>query len=419
MTILESRQHWIIEPRHGFFAKDGRGWYAGSLNEAKSLGWILPTTLRGALCSAIGREREIANNNVMGKDEWLELKQQLQIVNSIAVRIPLQDNFQTAHRMWPAPADAVHFESSKAPNRLVAREPSVSLRDGSNHSSAEVSSLRLMTFSEHETDVETKPTTGPRWWDEHEFIHWLCGDPSKGPAADLSSLRQPHLRTDVHIKMDSKRETAETGSLWSHEFQETLTLDDNGSQVVRWGFGITFGFTNPTQDDLTPTTALLAGDRQIASVMEVTNLGDYPIELKKSAEKMQGIASLRIYAVTPSVFENGWYPDNFELQAGQLVGMVPGLNHPVTLIAASVQRPLPISGWDMAGKTARGGNARETRMACPPGSMWLIQRADGELFTPEDVQSLWLSHWGQGQEDGLGCIVAGLDQDTANAGPVN
>ncbi len=414
MTIVESRQHWIIEPRHGFFAKDGRGWYAGSLNEAKSLGWILPTTLRGALCSAIGREREITDNNVLRSEEWLELKQQLQIVNSVAVRIPLGNNFRVAHRMWPAPADAVHFESSKSPSRLVAREPSVSLRDGNTQSSAEVSSLRLMMFGENETDVETKPATGPLWWNEHEFIHWLCGDPSKGPTTDLSSSRQPQLRTDVHIKMDSDRQTAETGSLWSHEFQETVTLDDNGSQLFCWGFGITFDFKNPKQDELTPKTALLAGDRQIASVMKVDNLGNYPAELKKSAEQMRGIESLRIYAVTPSVFKNGWYPDNFELQAGRLVGMVPGIDHPVSLVAASVRRPLPISGWDMVGKTERGGTARETRLACPPGSMWMIQRADGELFTPEDVQNLWLSCWGRGQEDGLGCIVAGLDSNSMN-----
>ncbi len=106
---------WIVEPRHVFFAKDARGWFAGAGQQANSLPWILPTTLRGALCTAIGRELEQISNQLFTPQQWLDLKEKLQLLKMIALRAPVCNPFTIADRMWPSPADAVQLAGHNQP----------------------------------------------------------------------------------------------------------------------------------------------------------------------------------------------------------------------------------------------------------------------------------------------------------------
>lgn len=423
-------RHWILEPRHGFFAKDGRGWYAGASNRGNSLPWLHPPTLRGAICTAIGRELERGRPKVFAPSEWLALKDSLALSRVLALRAPVGIAFTPRHRMWPAPADAVHLASDQPPDRLVARRAKVALWD--RFDDPRVQAMRLLALERDGAEADVKPHRGAPWWSEGEFVNWLCGTPHAGPTAATAHGRQPAVRNDVHVRMTLDSWTADPGGLWSNEFRETLTRtainEDADTEalepvsVFRWAFA--FALASQRQDAAAarPSTATLAGDRHLASVLQSEPLDEFPALLGRTLEAERTIPRLRLFAVTPTVFNGGWCPDGFSIQGNDLVGSLPGITSPVRLLAAAVGRPVPLSGWDLAapepnatsgspgGRLPSGGGApRTTRLACPPGSMWLVQKLEEASFSPSEVQSLWLSAWGEGTAEGLGTFVAGLD----------
>lgn len=125
-------------------------------------------------------------------------------------------------RMGPAPADAIYLQGSTAPDRLVAKPADVEIWDACDD--PRTGALQLLTLDEATSDAGIKPERGPAWWTEAEFVDWLCGLPNAGPSARLAIGRQPHGRTDVHVKMSNDTETAEQGFLWANEFREALTI---------------------------------------------------------------------------------------------------------------------------------------------------------------------------------------------------
>jgi len=413
---------WVIEPRHGFFAKDARGWFAGAGYQANSLSWMLPTTLRGALCTAIGRELEAAQQTVFTPAEWLSLKSELYLDRVLAVRVALGKDFSTADRMWPAPADAVFLAGDSRPTALVAKTPEVAFWD--RHDDPALARLELLAIDEASSAGDAKPQSGPSWWTETEFAAWLSGNAEGGPDPRQAKSRQTASRTDVHVKMDNQTETADPGLLWAQEFRETLTprCDAQGTALDRWAFAVVFRLLNQRAQQVRPTVATIAGDRHLASIAPSEPLDTLPANLQMDIAAAGPLRRIRLYAVTPTVFENGWYPDGFVLDGDRLVGNLPGLpNIPVRLVTAAVPRPVPISGWDRAASSPRtpgehqdgGGMARFTRLACPAGSTWVLEKCDGQDFTPEEIVSLWLKQWGQDQADGLGLLVAGRDHPSA------
>jgi len=426
---LNKIKNWIVEPRHGFFAKDARGWFAGTGNHGNSLPWLYPTTLRGAICSAIGREIEQQHGRIFASDEWLALKGSLMLRQALAVRMPIGKSFSLEHRVWPAPADAVYLQGNHKPVRLLARPAEVSIWDSSDD--PRTRALHLLTLAEGAGNADAKPQRGPIWWTETEFVDWLCNTATAGPSANHSSSRQPLARNDIHVKMNAERDTAEAGFLWGNEFRETLTkgtgIDpshtdvSNASVVFRWAFGVSISIGREDAAAVTPQTALLAGDRNLASMTPVEEIAQFPMKYQAALQANPSLKRLRLYAIAPTVFKNGWCPDGFAINQDDLVGTLPGIEGTVRLVAAAVGRPVPISGWDLAVSESSSGNVprdrpkhssgapRNTQLACPAGSTWIVERVDRQPFNQADVRSLWLSTWGQGAADGLGVLVAGLD----------
>ncbi len=408
-------QHIVVEPRHGFFAKDGRGWYTGGGGQGSSLPWLYPTTLRGALCTSIGRLQEESGHPDLNPADWLSLKSSFEILRALAYRAPLGTEPRLQDRMWPAPMDAVFPDEQGIAVALRARPSSVTLLDDAP------GGLELLGLPS-EFQSNAKLARGPVWWTESEFVAWLSNAWSDSPRASQSRTRQPLSRSDVHVKMDPNTGAAEAGYLWSTVVRETLTPGDGGSgsqELHRWGFAMTVR-SKSGQALGVPEYSCLGGERQLADVKASSDLGVFPPALSSYLLGSPASLRIRVYAVTPTVFSNGWMPDGFVLQHGQVTGRMPGLDRELRMVTAAVSRPLSISGWEMAAtqsnstatgttpkrRESAGGAPKSTMLACPPGSMWLFEALDGTAFSADELERLWLCSWGQGREDGLGLMVA-------------
>ena len=416
---------YVLAPRHGFFAKDGRGWHAGSSGRARGLPWPMPQTVRGAVCTSIGRALESAAGKVHDAQQWLALKAQTRLTCMLALRAPAAAAaWRPEDRMWPAPADALHLEATdKEPARvarLVWQQPSESPRGLGPNDDAHLDAVRVGFV-----DTKNKPALGPPWWTDAEFTGWLLGKeaaapvppaPRCGRVVEVEEGRQPQGRTDIHVKMDADTGSAEPHMLWANDFRETLVRahgEGQRSGIHRWGIAVGLALDGRAASvSERMRAATLAGERRLADI-EATGqeVASCPGALTAAVGQANPTA-LRLYVVTPTVFEGGWLPDGFSLEDGQLVGPGPGGVGKVVLWGAMVPRAMPVSGWHLqsSAQGSDGTGPRDLSWAVPPGAVYGIRRADSQPFTAGQVRDLWLARWGDRGDDGFGRVVAGLDQ---------
>jgi CRISPR-associated protein Cmr3 len=396
-----------LVPRDGLFFKDGRGWYTSHSGRGHALDWPWPSSIRGALCTAVGRRQEAEKGSIHCKKEWRDLKVKVQPQRQLALRRELGKDWTRNHRMWPVPRDAVFLENNEAETkqckvtRLIPQEHLVA---GILSNAPKADSALWFPVLETEDEESIKPLTPPRWWNETTFVRWLRGEDVTA-TIHQGKADGPHMEKQarIHVVIDSDKQTAEKKGLYTTEIVETLQREKEGS--YEWAIGVEV----ETPEVTAPRLATLGSDRRPAFVEELedTPLFESPGNL---LEQIAGSKRLRLILVTPAKFEEGWLPDGFELKDNVYRGNLPEVEGEVILRSALVGRPINISGWDMAERRPKGTD----RMA-PPGSVYFFEKANGQAFTADEVQALWLANLGDRVEDGFGLVVPGIWQNQGDA----
>ena len=398
---------FAMTPRHGFVSRDARGWYAGGQSRSRSLPWLLPRTLRGAVCTALGRLQEQQGGGAKTRREWLDLKEVVRLTGALALRVRIdapEVEVGPQHRMWPAPADSVHADRATPPRRYSFRR----MQEGVHF--AEDAEHAAMDLDYAAVELAGKPASGPTWWTEAEFLRWLTVAPPLGPLADHPTrTRGPVRRQDVHVKRDATTATAEPGLLWGSEVRETLVR--RGLETYCWSAAVRLGLEGPLCGlSASLASATIGGERRLSSMaMLPSSLDAVPAELLAAAEAAKA-HRIRVYCTTPAIFGAGWLPDGFRAgrrPEGSIHAALPALR----LVGAIVPRPTPVSGWGM--QDGQAGAARPTHWAVQPGSVYVFEKVDGSPFTAPELRTLWLRQWGEQQDDGFGLFVAGLDPSVA------
>jgi CRISPR type III-B/RAMP module-associated protein Cmr3 len=202
------------------------------------------------------------------------------------------------------------------------------------------------------------------WLDECGLKRYLAGDDLQATdvhATDCFAVRED--RTGIGIDPDRLTADQDRGLIYSASFWRLLPgvcfygefdWPDDAPRV-------------PPIDQMLPAPLVLpwGGERRGVSVEQVT-----PFDWQ-SLEPALPNDNLITLLVTPGVFWNGkhrWKP-----------------REQGTLRAACVPKPLPISGWDMAGIAENGHQPRPrpTRFAVPAGAVYLWTR--GKQNTDEPI----------------------------------
>lgn len=367
----------VLVPRDGLFCKDGRGWYTSSTGRGHALEWPHPSTVLGALRSLWGRARERRQGVRFTPSDWPRQTADLRLGTCLTLRRPWGQDWSRTHRLWPAPADALIAEGGSV-LPLQPRAPQVQTMGIDDDPVRE--QLWTACCPRH------KPLRGRPWWDEQTFVNWLCGT-SPGTLQDLALVR----RIQTHVAMCSSSGTARDKYLYSHDLIETIEQD------WQWGIGCRLCVDDVGNVDV----ATLGGDRRLAAV-EITDASIFAAPESLNDAFARSCKGLRIIVVTPAAFARGWLPDGFEQVEGAYRGRLPGIDAELVLRAAFVNRPITVSGWDMAKSQAKPS----TRMV-PPGSVFAFERYDGGDFTRAHARALWLATIGDRQDQGFGTIVPG------------
>ncbi len=382
--------HLALVPRDGYFFKDGRGWSgggAGGGGRGTALEWPYPTTLRGALRTAYGFACLDREQRPFTPEDWRARTQGLSLSAVVALRRRFgPSTWQPAHRVWPAPADALCVEGQAHVRWLRPRALPAGVRTLGRDDDPAREALALPWLPEG----TGKPEPTPRWWSEADFALWLAGQTVRKAAQD-ERLSLPS-RLEVHLALQPATQTAEESMLFTTPRTETLT----GRPAHEWGLGLRACLP----PDFAAREVPLGADRRPAWVEKIApELFDPPAALETSWSAPS--AGLRLVVVTPGEFD-GWRLPGFTARGREYRGTLPGLAGDFVLRAACVPRSVSVSGWDMA-----RGRPKPLRRLVPAGAVYFLARASSGGVSFEEARKLWLAQLGAGREDGLGCVVPG------------
>ena len=379
--------------RDGLFFKDGRGWHTSASGRGHALDWPWPSTVLGALRAAWGRACEADTGEALEGEAWPRRTSGLRLAATLALRSPLPTHdgawaedrtWRVEDRVWPAPRDAVWLEGRARARRL---DPAPNL--GLPTLGRDDDPARESLWRAHLDEVE-KPLPGARWWTEDQFADWLAGRPvtDHRPHRSLG----PSRRLQVHVGIAGEQLTADDGVLFSHEVVETL---DRGAE---WALGVEVSLP----EGRLPPTLTLGSDRRIVQAEPLDGaVFEPPARLMQAFRG--GVPGLRLVAVTPSCFAQGWLPDGLLPQEGAIRGRLAGLDGEVVLRSALVPRPLHVSGWDMASRRPKA-----TDRMVAPGAVYFLARTDGRPFGEVDALAMWLAALGRRTDEGFGRVVPGV-----------
>lgn len=383
MTTTTTRL--ALVPRDGFFAKDGRGWHTSASGRGHGLDWPWPSTVLGALRSLWGRGEETRTGTTFTPDDWRSRTQQIRLGRTLVLRREHGAAWRAEDATWPVPLDALWLEGRADVHRLDPVQP-IAPTLGRDDDDAREALWRPVP------DDAQKPLASPRWWISEEFISWLAGKPVSVRKEALVTTR----RVQVHVGIRPEELTSDDGVLFSHDVVETL--DPTGE----WALGVEVAL--PAGE--LPKVATLGSDSRLSRVESLsTTLFEPPASVLGAFRASS--TGLRLVAVSPLCFEKGWLPDGLANTNGEYRGKVAGSE--VILRAAFVPRPIHVSGWDMA-----KAEPKPTSRMVPPGSVYFLERADGQPFGEAEANSIWLAAIGARTDEGFGRVVPGVWRPTRN-----
>lgn len=376
MTITT---HLALYSRDGFFCKDGRGWYGAGGGSGHGLPWPWPSTVRGAVCTLWGR----AHQAVVEQQGWLRATASIALGSTLAMW--RGRGAGRLERRWPVPADVAYVRPSNGgpgEARYLHPAPSSIATLGRDD---DLARERLWIAPAIDRG---KPGARPRWWTEDELIAWLAHSPLSAEPAVAAG--HPAQRRVTRAAIEPATQTVIDSALFSHDVVETVEPDGE--------WAIAAEVASP--DAQFANTATLGSDRRLARVDTIARAAfDPPASLTTASATAS--PGLRLLVVTPAIFAAGWLLDGLVADGDQYRGQLAGLPPEVVLRAAITTRPVAISGWDMAASAPRA-----TNLAVAPGSVYFLQRADGEPFTATDMRLLWLTALGLRTAEGFGRVVA-------------
>lgn len=353
----------IIEPRDTLVLGDGRSIGESVANRSIDVPW--PSTLAGTLRTEAGRDPQswLFHANPNEARGW-------------AVRGPLlvelDQSGTLAHFLFTVPKDGVFFEreGGGVDLRSLTPVPDRGLTDLPDD-------LQRVSFRGEGSPA--KPAKGTtRYWSWEMMRHWLQSPTDVPNWKDPRGLTTPLRDKRISVAIDSTRRTTIEGNLFEVEHVLYATQD---RRFALWG---------EVDRSLSDRAVSLGGERRLSFLRTSADYAP-PAPPEEVLQKIEETGKARLILATPAVFDQGYRPS-----------AIPG----ATLIAAAVDRPQVISGWDWASR-----RPKPARRTAPAGSVYWVEitQSDRRAW----VHDRWLrslSSDEQDQKDGFGLTLVGAYQ---------
>jgi CRISPR-associated protein Cmr3 len=324
----------------------------------------------------------------------------------------------------PAPMNALIYrevdpetgDALKGPKHLkvLNLRPMDALPDGAGcdlpaPAEAAASHLRPLAITQ-----DVKAETGYSLWRWADLEGWLCGE-----AVMPTKIAPPATDERVHVALDTERQTAEEGMLFTVEYRaleggdnrirEPKDGEDKSTPYAHWTLHLRGQFPALPQHLRTH----LGGERRpvTATVLEDREQ-DWLRPSKKIRDEFVKSKRVCFMLVTPAIFGEGWKPKWLtELEAGHAIEHGPAGMPQLAgakVVGAAVGRAEAVSGWNY---DVRKRGPKATRRMAPAGSVYFLELP--EALTEDAFDELWLKPLSDAEldrNDGYGMAVWGVWQ---------
>jgi CRISPR-associated protein Cmr3 len=244
--------------------------------------------------------------------------------------------------------------------------------------------------------VIRKPPKDFHFWPKEAVLAWLEGN-LPGQIPQITGLPEEER---IGIQTD-ERGKAEEGKLYAARFRafEERHKDRTRQEyalLVRAKLADGNGFA---------TTGTLGGERRLTTVeMVEDNAEIWPRCPESLKQKLRETKKVRMVLATPAQFTHGWKPGWIGASGSGVEHLPAGIaNVELKLVAAAIDRRVPVSGWGL-----REGKPRPIRWLVPAGSVYFFKVMAG------DPSALYEKAWMKpmsddesARRDGLGLALWG------------
>lgn len=375
-------QKWLISPRDPLIFRDGKPFTTAPGSRAETMAMPFPSTLAGAVRTLAGLDPATGKFN----PDRIEFLLSKQIFAPLLVE--LDQNEQIIKYFFPAPADAVLFNTSDPAK--AERYNLLPLDIGANF--ADLKDLKICgPIKKIKEKPHSKP---PAFWDWDHFNKWIAG-PIDNDTLVLKELGTQGLTIEVrtHVRIEAQTQVADDGGLFQTSGLEFNILDKQPEEHYRLKDCRRFGLLVLSDGDLSDGTNFLGGESRIVQWHEVKGK-PLPCETCPGPIRQDILkhGTCRLILITPAVFNKGNLPTWLIDQFG------------VTVEAVSNHRYEAVSGWDYKEK-----QAKPTRKLMPAGSVLFlsIPKEKRDQF----IDGVWfktISDDDKARQDGFGLALLGV-----------
>lgn len=369
----ESTRYLRLTPLSPLIARDSRPFGAGQGNRVRSMDWISPSVIAGAVRTAVWKANDTLTPEQL---KTIEVYGGFPVLNE---RIYL-----------PRPLDALIHKTDKATGTTDV----LRIRPMDGNAGVRMPHASLVpSASVGMPEEDFKPESGDAFWPLETMVEWLGCEDDKPVSMKLDGLPAPvkEDRTNVTILPESgAAEDARLFTTTGLDFVRKPHEDTSEGRLsqMRIGVRVNFGEHAPLPERL---IVPLGGERRLAEVR--TAEADKGFWEAPKGLSWAGKKGLRMVLATPAIFERGWLPGWLREKDGNLIGTIPGSGVSVQLVSAAVGRWKPLSGWSY--EKGRNGPKALRRMV-PAGSVYFFEVLKGEA----EIADLWLHSVCDCQQDG-------------------
>jgi CRISPR-associated protein Cmr3 len=388
-----------IEARDPLIFRDGRP--NDGRSESRTLDFPVPSILAGAVRTQLGSSEGRFNVGLIQT-----------LLTGVSFRGPLlafQDKI-----FAPAPADALLIEQDKDVLQLRALQP-IPMPPGAQASGLD--GLSLVGPLPGDNDRSKPFNEAPRFWSWEDMERWLQNartmENEEARALCNRGLRSIPREERIHVALGPNG-TAEDGKLFAaeglrllHEKTDQTPQDPNGTgKNTTWTAPEDLSFlldVTVKAEGLGQMPAgfrPVGGERRLArwSTPEHVTLPSIPDWLLQHVSDNE-TPVLRVVLLSPAYVESSLTPPC--LQSGG-----------ARVIAAKVDRPRTISGWDMQPrKDLPQGWPKKTRRLAAAGSVYWVELSGDRDSRTRWVKEHWMQNIGDDPQlcrDGFGLAVIGI-----------
>ncbi len=337
-------QRFFFHPIDVWLFRDGKPFSAGGDHRAESIFPPFPTVVQGAIRS---KELALKNIDLTDKDAIRNAVGGPSDFKALRLKGPYlaqQNGADKVTRFFPQPADAISCDVSKHIIRPLSKpeRPSPGLKTNCPTS-------KLLGLDEPLTKGESG-----LWLSEERLLDYLDGKEVIGIPSNQLFERENRFGVGI----DSSQMTSIEGLIYEVNY---IRPCKNVGLAIEMS-----GYLNWPDRDL----ILFGGENRAAEFSRCEFSIDFSIPEIFPRQ-------FKIYFLTPTYFEPGWIPGNWEKF----------FNGKVELVSAALNRSEIIGGFDMTQSSNKAGMNRPSRRFVPAGSVYYFECERPVSLRPDLIQN--------------------------------